>query len=128
MGPQQTVPYDHVAGTVKWSVHLDLTTEETKLRAYIYSPVTVADLDGDGELEVIVGTSMGFLYVLSGKHGKLRDGFPVQLNEIQAQVPPTSYLPPPTSHLLPPTADTRGPAICTRRSSLRTSTVTDRSS
>ena len=72
--------------TVKWSVHLDLTTEKTKLRAYIYSPVTVVDLDGDGELEVIVGTSMGFLYVLHGKTGKLRDGFPVQLNEIQAQV------------------------------------------
>ena len=77
---------DPIKGTVKWSVHLDLTTEKTKLRAYIYSPVTVVDLDGDGELEVIVGTSMGFLYVLHGKTGKLRDGFPVQLNEIQAQV------------------------------------------
>ena len=77
---------DPSSGVVKWSVHLDLTTELTRLRAYIYSPVTVADLDGDGEMEVVVGTSMGFLYVLSGKSGKLRDGFPVQLNEIQAQV------------------------------------------
>ena len=77
---------DPVKGTIKWSVHLDLTTELTKLRAYIYSAVTVVDLDGDGSMEVVVGTSMGFLYVLSGKDGKLRDGFPVQMNEIQAQV------------------------------------------
>ena len=41
------------------SVHLDLTTDETKLRAYIYSSPTAADLDGDGAIEVVVGTSMG---------------------------------------------------------------------
>ena len=77
---------DPTSGRVKWSVHLDLTTELTKLRAYIYSAVTVADLDGDGSLEVAVGTSMGFLYVLDGRSGRLRDGFPVQMNELQAQV------------------------------------------
>lgn len=77
---------DPSTGTVKWTVQLDLTTENTKLRAYIYSPVTVADLDGDGTAEVVVGTSMGFVYVLSGVDGALRDGFPVQMNEIQAQV------------------------------------------
>jgi hypothetical protein len=77
---------DPSSGRTKWSVQLDLTTEKTKLRAYIYSPVTVADLDGDGNMEVAVGTSMGFLYVLDGRDGALRDGFPVQMNEIQAQV------------------------------------------
>lgn len=65
---------DPLSGSVKWSVHLDLTTERTKLRAYIYSAVTVADLDGDGAVEVAVGTSMGFLYVLAGADGELRDG------------------------------------------------------
>jgi hypothetical protein len=50
--------------------------------------VSVADLDGDGTLEVAVGTSMGFLYVLSAADGSLRDGFPVQMNEIQGQVVP----------------------------------------
>ena len=65
-------------------MHLDLTTDETKLRAYIYSSPAVADLDGDGTMEIAVGTSMGFVYVLAGADGKLRDGFPVQMNEIQA--------------------------------------------
>ena len=31
---------------------------------------------------------MGFLYVLSAADGSLRDGFPVQMNEIQGQVVP----------------------------------------
>ena len=30
-------------------MHLDLTTDDTKYRAYIYSSPTVADLDGDGK-------------------------------------------------------------------------------
>ena len=84
---------DPGSGEVKWAVHLDLTTEHTKLRAYVYSPVTVADLDGDGAMEVVIGTSMGFLYALDGRSGALRDGFPVQMNEIQAQVTGTAYAP-----------------------------------
>lgn len=63
------VVVDPRSGGVKWSVHLDLTTEETKLRAYIYSSPAVADLDGDGAMEVAVGTSMGFVYVLAGRLG-----------------------------------------------------------
>ena len=78
------VVVDPRSGAVKWSVHLDLTTDETKLRAYIYSSPAVADLDGDGTMEIAVGTSMGFVYVLAGKDGRLREGFPVQMNEIQA--------------------------------------------
>lgn len=43
---------------IKWIQHLDLSTDHTLYRAYIYSAPTLADLDGDGKLEVIVGTSM----------------------------------------------------------------------
>ncbi len=82
------VALDPVGGRVKWSTPLDLSTKSTKLRAYVYSSVSVADLDGDGALEVAVGTSMGFIYVLRATDGALRDGFPVQMNEVQAQVVP----------------------------------------
>lgn len=45
--------------TWTWLVHLDLTTDFTKFTALIHGSPTVADLDGDGTSEVIVGTSLG---------------------------------------------------------------------
>ena len=44
--------------SIKWQLHLDLSTDTTAFRAHIYSNPTLADLDGDGKLEIIVGTSM----------------------------------------------------------------------
>lgn len=49
---------------VKWTQELDLSTDSVSYRAYIYSSPTVVDVDEDGFLEIIVGTSFGFLYVL----------------------------------------------------------------
>ena len=49
-----------------------------------FSAPTLADLNGDGKLEVILGTSMGFLYVLNAD-GSNADGWPLQMGEIQAQ-------------------------------------------
>jgi uncharacterized protein YcsI (UPF0317 family) len=49
---------------VKWTVELDLSTDSVSYRAYIYSSPTVVDVDEDGFLEIVVGTSFGFLYVL----------------------------------------------------------------
>lgn len=55
-------PRRYVAGSIvcydvdeekwRWTVHLDLTTDETAYRAYIHSPPVVADLEGDGSMEV----------------------------------------------------------------------------
>ncbi|KAL2652047.1 hypothetical protein R1flu_020175 [Riccia fluitans] len=70
---------------VKWDLYLDLSTDSTSYRAYIYSAPTVVDLDGDGKLEIIVGTSMGFVYVLHS-NGTTKEGFPLQMGEIQGQV------------------------------------------
>ena len=44
--------------SIKWQLHLDLSTDTTTFRAHIYSSPTLADLNGDGKLEIIVGTSM----------------------------------------------------------------------
>ena len=43
---------------MKWTQHLDLSTDHTQFRAYLYSSPTLADIDADGKLEIIVGTSM----------------------------------------------------------------------
>ena len=45
----------------------------------------MADLDNDGKLEVILGTSLGFLYVIDHK-GDVKPGWPVTMAEIQGQV------------------------------------------
>ncbi len=37
---------------VKWEVHLDLSTDTTRYRAYIWASPTLVDLDADGQLEV----------------------------------------------------------------------------
>ena len=69
-----------------WLVHLDLTTDKTKFNALIYASPTVADIDGDGRKEIIIGTSLGLLYVLDGDSGFTRRFFPMQFHQIQAQV------------------------------------------
>jgi FG-GAP repeat len=48
---------------VKWSVDLDVSTDSGTFQAYMYSSPTVADLDGDGFLDIIVWTSYGLVYV-----------------------------------------------------------------
>jgi hypothetical protein len=57
-----------------------------RFAASIYATPTVADLDGDDRLEIIVGTSAGMLYVIDGQSGFVRRFFPMQFHSIQAQV------------------------------------------
>ena len=62
-----------------WVEHLDLSTSRSKLKAYIYSSPTIADLDGDSHVEVIFGTSLGLLYDLDPMTVKTKNGFPLEL-------------------------------------------------
>ena len=63
--------YNLLDDAIIWEQHLDLSVddEEHGRKAYIYSSPTVVDLDGDRNLEVIVGTSMGFIYVFDATTG-----------------------------------------------------------
>mmetsp|Transcript_36612 Transcript_36612/g.46648 ORF Transcript_36612/g.46648 Transcript_36612/m.46648 type:complete len:884 (-) Transcript_36612:93-2744(-) len=80
------VCYDLLFQEWSWTVHLDLTTDETEHRAYIYASPTVADLEGDGRFEVIVGTALGLVYVLDADTGVCRPHFPMQLGSIETQI------------------------------------------
>lgn len=70
---------------VKWTTPLDLSTDSGNFRAYIYSSPTVVDLDGDGNLDILVGTSFGLFYALDHQ-GKIREKFPLEMAEIHGAV------------------------------------------
>lgn len=52
------VVYDLHTRLMKWQTHLDLSTDQTTFRAHIFSSPTVVDLEGDGSMEILIGTSM----------------------------------------------------------------------
>lgn len=70
---------------LKWKRLLDLSTDDGQYRAYIYSSPTVVDLDNDGYLDILVGTSFGFFYALDHR-GESREKFPLLMGEIQGQI------------------------------------------
>jgi glucose dehydrogenase len=61
------VVFDLRTRVIKWQQHLDLTTATTKFTAHMFSSPTLADIDADGHMEVVVGTSVGFVYVLDSR-------------------------------------------------------------
>ncbi|KAK3093746.1 hypothetical protein FSP39_019620 [Pinctada imbricata] len=74
------------AREILWAKVLDITKVSASFPAYNLFPVTVIDLDStNGELEIIVGTSAGTLYVFD-HHGNLRDGWPDNGNTIHGQI------------------------------------------
>jgi len=63
------VVYDLRTKMLKWQQQLDLTTDTTKFKAHIFSSPTLVDVNNDGLLEIVVGTSLGFVYVLDSQVG-----------------------------------------------------------
>ncbi|CAN6471441.1 unnamed protein product [Victoria cruziana] len=79
------VVFDLDTKQIKWTAELDLSTDTSAYRSYMYSSPSVVDLDGDGNLDILVGTSYGYFYVIDHK-GKVREKFPLQMAEIQGAV------------------------------------------
>ncbi|CAM9778452.1 unnamed protein product, partial [Hapterophycus canaliculatus] len=57
-----------------------------KAGPYVDASPTVGDLDGDGKLDVVVGTTLGDLHVIDAITGLAREGFPVNYDAIRGQV------------------------------------------
>ena len=58
------VVFDLQQQKIKFTVDFDLTTGGTTYAGYIYAQPTVVDLTGDGKLEIIIGTAVGYVYVV----------------------------------------------------------------
>ncbi len=68
-----------------WKTLLELTTDTSQRRGYLYGSPTIADLDGDGSLEIVIGSGTGYIYVLNANNGILRWKAPIELEEIREQ-------------------------------------------
>ena len=58
---------------------IPMREDNSKLGAFALSSPTIADIDGDGSSEILMGTSMGFLYVMDARNLFVKDNWPVQL-------------------------------------------------
>lgn len=78
------VVFDLTRRFVRWSTHLDMTTQTVQYSANMFASPTVLDIDKDGKMEIIVGNNVGFLYVLDSD-GNAREGWPKQMGFIVAR-------------------------------------------
>lgn len=56
-----------------------IRVDESKLGAFALSSPTVADIDGNGDEDVLMGTSMGMIYCFHARHLYNSDGWPIQV-------------------------------------------------
>lgn len=72
----------NLINNLSFDVHISVGLSlQTKFKALIYSTPTIADLDGDGRSEILVGTSLGLLYLLDGDTGFVKRYFPMQVTK-----------------------------------------------
>lgn len=56
-----------------------ILSDVTQMGAFALGSPTVADIDGDGTPDVLVGTSMGFLYVMDARNLLKKEHWPIQM-------------------------------------------------
>ena len=75
-----------ISGKIRLSVQLDLSMNKFTLRAFLHAPLSTADIDGDGILDIIAATSVGHVYVLSGRDGTSLPGWPILMADTQGSI------------------------------------------
>lgn len=58
---------------------LPIEADASKMGAFALGSPTVADIDGDGNMEVLLGTSMGIVYAFDARQMYKRNKFPIQM-------------------------------------------------
>lgn len=79
------VAFDLMIHQVKWISQLELSAQTKGFHALLTNGPTVIDVDGNGELNIIVGSAMGHIHVLDN-YGCPIKGFPVAMGPIFAPV------------------------------------------
>lgn len=70
----------------KLSVHLDSGTADDPSHARAYASPNLVDVNADGRLDIVIGTSAGSIHVIDGKTGRDHTGWPKYFGEIEAQI------------------------------------------
>lgn len=77
-----TAPHD-----VRMVTEIPLIKADKNIGAFALSPPSVADIDGNGDEDIIMGTSMGIIYCLHARHMYNTEGWPVQIqNPIESRI------------------------------------------
>jgi hypothetical protein len=58
---------------------IQVMSDHSKMGAFALGTPTVADLNGDNSMEVLIGTSMGMVYAFDARHMFKRDNWPIQM-------------------------------------------------
>ena len=58
---------------------IPVTQDVTKMGAFALSRPAVVDIDGDGKLDVLIGTSMGIVYAFDATHMTMKNNWPIQM-------------------------------------------------
>jgi hypothetical protein len=72
--------------STKRSIALDQSAATALFKARAYAPPTLVDVDGDGRLDIVIGTYAGVLHVVDGVSGNPLPGWPRRLGQMEAQV------------------------------------------